>query len=229
MKDDLGSVWGPTKRLQKKIEKKKSKVKSREIMPTAIHTHGSLHAMTAANSKNQPDGQSPAHTNSMQKINKSQFRTCKLQKHSPGTGTETCKQAGEESCRKFKAKQQMSQPACQASSQETKQPGRSAHAGSQANNQQARDKKRTSNATSQRASQHASQAARPPASKAATQAASQPDRSKNQQNRKAERHTETAIHTAKQGLCWPNCLVTPHRFQKGILLHNHWVRNASHA
>ena len=111
MKDDLGSVWGPTKRLQKKIEKKKSKVKSREIMPTAIHTHGSLHAMTAANSKNQPDGQSPAHTNSMQKINKSQFRTCKLQKHSPGTGTETCKQAWEESCRKFKAKQHTSQPA----------------------------------------------------------------------------------------------------------------------
>ena len=198
-------------------------------MPTTIHTHGSLHAMTTANSKNQPDGQSPAHTNSMQKINKSQFRTCKLQKHSPGTGTETCKQAGEESCRKFEAKQHTSQPAYQAGSQKAKQPGRSAHAGSQASNQEARDKKRASKATSQRSSQHASQAARPPASKAATQAASQADRSKNQQNRKAERHTETAIHTAKQGLWWVNCIVVAHRFHKGILLRNRWVRTATHA
>merc|ERR1712141_627406 len=109
-------------------------------------------------------------------------------------------------------------------------PGRSAHAGSQANNQQARHKKRGSNATyTQRASQQNSQAARPPASKAAIQAASQPDRSKNQQNRKAERHTETAIHTAKQGLWWVNCIVVAHRFHKGILLINRWVRTATHA
>ena len=44
MKDDLGSVWGPTQRPQKKLEKKKTKVKSREIMPTAIHIHGALQA-----------------------------------------------------------------------------------------------------------------------------------------------------------------------------------------
>ena len=169
MKDDLGSVWGPTQRLQKNFEKKKSKVKSREIMPTAIHTHGSLHAMTAANSKNQPDGQSPAHTNSMQKINKSQFRTCKLQKHSPGTGTETCKQAGEESCRKFEAKQQMSRAACQAGSQEAKQPGRSAHAGSQASNQETRREE-----ASKQGNKPASQPACQPSSQDTTQQASQP-------------------------------------------------------
>ena len=44
MKDDLGSVWGPTQRPQKKLEKKKTKVKSRDIMPTAIHIHGALQA-----------------------------------------------------------------------------------------------------------------------------------------------------------------------------------------
>ena len=44
MKDDLGSVWGPTQRLQKKIKKKKSKVKRREIIATAIHIHGASQA-----------------------------------------------------------------------------------------------------------------------------------------------------------------------------------------
>ena len=44
MKDDLGSVWGPTQRPPKNFEKKKTKVKSREIMPTAIHIHGALQA-----------------------------------------------------------------------------------------------------------------------------------------------------------------------------------------
>ena len=179
-------------------------------MPTAIHTHDSLHAMTAANSKNQPDGQSPAHTNSMQKINKSQFRTCKLQKHSPGTGTETCKQAGEESCRKFEAKQQMSRAACQAGSQEAKQPGRSAHAGSQASNQEARDKKRASKATSQRASQHASQAARPPASKAANQAASQPDKKQKPTTQKGrEAHRDRNTHSQAMTLLAPLALDNP--------------------
>ena len=43
MKDDLGSLWGPTQRLQKKFEKK-SKVKSREIMHTTLHIHGALQA-----------------------------------------------------------------------------------------------------------------------------------------------------------------------------------------
>ena len=43
MKDDLGSVWGPTQRPQKNFEKK-MKVKSRETMPTAIHIHGALQA-----------------------------------------------------------------------------------------------------------------------------------------------------------------------------------------
>ena len=43
MKDDLGSVWGPTQRLQNFFEKK-TKVKSRETMPTAIHIHGALQA-----------------------------------------------------------------------------------------------------------------------------------------------------------------------------------------
>ena len=44
MKDDLGSVWGPTQRLQKNFRKKKSKVKRREIIATAIHIHGALQA-----------------------------------------------------------------------------------------------------------------------------------------------------------------------------------------
>ena len=138
-------------------------------MPTAIHTHGSLHAMTAANSKNQPDGQSPAHTNSMQKINKSQVRTCKSQKHSPGTGTETCKQAGEGSCRKFEAKQHTNQPAYQAGSEEAKQPGRSAHAGSQASNQETRREE-----ASKQGNKPASQPACQPSSQDTTQQASQP-------------------------------------------------------
>ena len=113
-------------------------------------------------------------------------------------------------------------PSRQPRSQATRQAARPA------TNKQ-KDKKRASKATNQRASQHASQAAKTPPSKPANQAASQPDTSKNNQNRKAERHTETATHTAKQGLYWPNCFVTPHRFQKGILLQNNWVRNANHA
>merc|ERR1712141_920213 len=150
------------------------------------------------------------------------------QKHRPNTGIDTCKQAGEESCRKVTAKQQISQPSLpskQPRNQATRQIGTCRQP-----DQQPRHKKRASNATyTQRASQQNSQAARPPASKAATQAASQPDRSKNQHNRNAERHTGTAIHTAKQGLWWVNCIVVAHRFHKGILLINRWVRTATNA
>ena len=98
-------------------------------------------------------------------------------------------------------------PSKQPRNQATRQIGTCRQPGQQPTSERQGTSKQCIHTHTQRASQHASQAARPPASKAATQAASQPDRSKNQQNRKAERHTETAIHTAKQGLWWVNCIV----------------------
>ena len=44
MKDDLGSVWGPTQRTPKNFQKEKSKVKNRKSLATAIHIHGASHA-----------------------------------------------------------------------------------------------------------------------------------------------------------------------------------------
>ena len=44
MKDDLGSVWGPTQRTPKNFRKEKSKVKNRKRLATAIHIHGASHA-----------------------------------------------------------------------------------------------------------------------------------------------------------------------------------------
>ena len=43
MKDDLGSVWGPTQRTPKNFRKEKSKVKNRKRLATAIHIHGASH------------------------------------------------------------------------------------------------------------------------------------------------------------------------------------------
>ena len=40
MKDDLGSVWGPTQRTPKNFRKEKSKVKNRQSLAKAIHIHG---------------------------------------------------------------------------------------------------------------------------------------------------------------------------------------------
>ena len=165
-------------------------------MATAIHTHGSLHAMTAANRKNQPDGQSPAHTNSMQKINKSQFRTCKLQKHSPGTGTETCKQAGEGSCRKFEAKQHTSQPAYQAGSQEaqsTRQIGTCRQPGQQPTNKKTRSEQARQQ-TSEPASMPAKQPRHHPASQPTKQPASQTQaktiKTERQRGTQKQQHTQ---------------------------------------
>ena len=44
MKDDLGSVWGPTQRTPKNFRKEKSKVKNRKRLATAIHIRGASHA-----------------------------------------------------------------------------------------------------------------------------------------------------------------------------------------
>ena len=44
MKDDLGSVWGPTQRTPKNFRKEKSKVKNRQSLAKAIHIHGASHA-----------------------------------------------------------------------------------------------------------------------------------------------------------------------------------------
>ena len=44
MKDDLGSVWGPTQRTPKNFRKEKSRVKNRKSLATAIHIHGASHA-----------------------------------------------------------------------------------------------------------------------------------------------------------------------------------------
>ena len=44
MKDDLGSVWGPTQRTPQNFRKEKSKVKNRKSLATTIHIHGASHA-----------------------------------------------------------------------------------------------------------------------------------------------------------------------------------------
>ena len=193
-------IWGafgaPHKGPQKNFRKEKSKVKNLKSLATALHIHGASHAGGQPKAKTSQMGSNRDTSFSKEKSHKNQIRNRKSQKHSPNTGTETYKQAGEESCRQFEAKQQMSRAASQAGSQEAKQPGRSAHAGSQASNQQRRDKKRANKATNQRASQHASQAARTPPSQPANQAASQPDTSKNNQNRKGrEAHRNSNTHS----------------------------------
>ena len=212
MKDDLGSVWGPTQRPKKKLEKKKTKVKSQDIMPTAIHIHGALQAGQQPRTKRSKMGSNRDIAFPNRKSQKNQIRTSNSQKHSPNTGTERCKEAGEESCRKFQAKQQISQPACQASNQETKQPGRSAHTDSQANNQQARDKKRASNAThththTQRASQHASQQpghqpARQPPKQPASQTEAKTNKTERQRVTQRQQYIQPSRGSASSIASW---------------------------
>ena len=68
-------------------------MKSQEIIATAIHIHGALDARPQPEAKtNKMTG-----TFSRPKIRKNQNWTLNPQNYRPNTGTETCKQKGEES------------------------------------------------------------------------------------------------------------------------------------
>ena len=76
MKDDLGSVWGPTQRTQKNFRKEKSKVKNQKSLATAIHIHGASHA----------GGQPKAKTSHMGSNQDIAFATRKVRKIKFGIG-----------------------------------------------------------------------------------------------------------------------------------------------
>ena len=59
-----------------------------------------------------------------------------------------------------------------------------------------------------------------PASQQNKQTARQPDIGKASAKTEAERHTDTAMRTDNQKLCWPQCLVAANGVHKGIQLKN---------
>ena len=177
MKDDLGSVWGPTQRTPKNFRKEKSKVKNRQSLAKAIHIHGASHA-----------GRQPkAKTRQMGSNRDIAFPNRKVRKIKFGIGNHKSigqAQAQKHASRQWKNQAEKSKPssrwASQLARQAAKKPNNQADRYQQAARpaRKTRGKKRASNTTSQRSSQHASQATRPPASKPTKQPPSKPDKSK---------------------------------------------------
>ena len=229
MKDDLGSVWGPTQRLQKKFEKTNRKWKVEKSCPQPyIHM---VHYMQWQ--------QPTAKTNQMASHLHIPIQCRKLRK--VNFGPASCKSIAQAQAQKHASRQgkdhaENSKPSNIRASQRTKQAAKKPSNQADRHMQAARPATKKRETRSEQARQQASEPASMPAKQPGQQPARQPTKqptsqkkNKNQQHRKAERHTETEILTAKQWLCWPHWLLTTHSFHKLTLLKNRWGRKARHA
>ena len=110
------------------------------------------------------------------------------------TGIDTCKQAGEESCRKVTAKQQISQPSLpskQPRNQATRQIGTCRQPGQQPTSERQEASKQCNKPASQPACQPSSQATSQQSSKPSSQPARQKQKTTKQKGREAQRDNNT--------------------------------------
>ena len=164
-------------------------------MPTAIHIHGALQAGQQPQAKTSKIANNRDIAFPTRKVRKNQIRTRNSQKHRPNTGIDTCKQAGEESCRKVTAKQQISQPSLpskQPRNQATRQIGTCRQPGQQPTSEtQEASKQCNIHTASQPAKQPSSQATSQQGSHPSSQPARQKQKPTKQKGREAHRDSNT--------------------------------------
>ena len=121
------------------------------------------------------------------------------------------------------ADEQSSLPSRQPRSQATRQIGTCRQPSQQPTKERQEESKQGNKPASQPACQPSSQDTTQPASQPSSQPAKHKQKQSKQQGREAHRNSNTH---SQAGALLLNCLVAPHRFQKEILLKNHWVRRS---